>query len=166
MDDNLEIKFRNVPRADDADTVRRIMKSSGFFEEAPDEIDRAVGNLLHAMELPPESEDYLFLFAEADGQTAGFACYGRIPCTVGSYYIYWLAVDNSLRGDGTGKKLIAKIEEDIAARGGRKIFLQTAGREQYIPTHKFYEKRGYELEAVLKDYYVPGDPCFFYSKSL
>ena len=137
MDDNLEIKFRNVPRADDADTVRRIMKSSGFFEEAPDEIDRAVGNLLHAMELPPESEDYLFLFAEADGQTAGFACYGRIPCTVGSYYIYWLAVDNSLRGGGTGKKLIAKIEEDIAARAGAKFSCKPPGASNTFPRTNF-----------------------------
>lgn len=158
------ITFRKRAKKSDAKRVAEIMKSSGFFEEAPDEIDSAINDLNDSISLPEESEDCRFIFAEQNGKVVGFLCYGRESCTVNTFYFYWVAVDNNLRGGGVGKKLFDEGAKDIKALGGRKIFLQTAGRDQYIPTQKFYEKNGFILEAVLKDYYVVGDSCYIYSK--
>ena len=44
-----------------------------------------------------------------------------------------------------------------------KLVLQTAGREQYLPTQKFYQACGFKEEARLKNYYGIGDDCLIYT---
>ena len=36
---------------------------------------------------------YEFVIAEDDSSMVGYACFGEIPCTVGSYDLYWIVVD-------------------------------------------------------------------------
>ena len=54
------------------------------------------------------------------------------------------------------------VEQAIRAAGGRLIYIETSNRGQYAPTRGFYERCGYQLDAVLKDFYGPGDDkCIF-----
>ncbi|MBL8851541.1 MAG: hypothetical protein JNG89_17790, partial [Planctomycetaceae bacterium] len=55
-------------------------------------------------------------------------------------------------------------ERLIAKRGGRRVYAETSGREQYAPTRAFYERCGYQREATLKDFYAPGDDKVVYGK--
>ena len=96
----------------------------------------------------------------------GFACFGPVPCTEGSWHLYWVVVDKGMQGRGLGRIIQAEAERRIRAMGGRKLFLETSDRPQYAPTRGFYESRGFREEARLADYYQPGEACLHYSKVL
>ncbi|MCU0875844.1 MAG: GNAT family N-acetyltransferase [Pirellulaceae bacterium] len=68
------ISFRYEPLAEDAQRVRPIVESTGFFS-----------------------------VAEVDGRTVGYSCYGRIPATATSYELYWIAVDHDCQGRKFGR---------------------------------------------------------------
>lgn len=146
--------IRDAVRPADGATVRAIVASTGYF--APAEIDVAA-ELIDDRIAKGERSDYHFIFAERDGRTIGYACYGEIACTVGSYDLYWIAVHDEHRGGGVGRLLLHEAERRIAARGGRRIYVETSSRPQYEPTRRFYLKCGYKVEATLEDFYARGD---------
>lgn len=138
----------------DRGAVRRIVETTGFFR--PDEVDVAV-ELVDETLAKGEAAGYYFIFAEIDGSVAGYACYGPIACTLGSYDLYWIAVDPSRQGQGVGQVLLQESERQILQRGGRHIYIETSGRPQYTPTRAFYERCGYEVAAVLTEFYDRDD---------
>ncbi len=146
--------FRYQARESDPAAVRRIVESTGFFR--PDEVDVAV-ELVEERLAKGDASGYFFVFAEADGRTLGYACYGPIACTVGSYDLYWIAVDHDFQGQGWGRRLLAESERLIRERAGRRIYVETSGRPQYAPTRAFYERCGYQVAAVLEEFYDRGD---------
>jgi ribosomal protein S18 acetylase RimI-like enzyme len=147
----------------DAGVVRAITGSTGFFRR--DEIDVAVSLVEERLVKGPAS-GYEFLFAEVEGQTAGYACFGPIPCTVASYDLYWIAVHADFQGRGLGKLLLRESERVIEEMGGRRVYIETSSRPQYDPTRKFYLACGCREEAVLEDFYAPGDSKVIYVKAL
>jgi hypothetical protein len=40
---------------------------------------------------------YHIQVAEDDGEVVGYICYGETPCTIGTWDIYWIAVDQANR---------------------------------------------------------------------
>jgi len=111
------------------------------------------------------SPDYLALGAELDGRLVGWICWGPTPCTVGTFDLYWMAVDPATQGAGVGTALIRAMEDRL--RGlARLIIVETAGRADYRPTRAFYEARGYHRAAVIPDFYAPGDDQLVYVKTL
>lgn len=156
--------FRYQPRPADRQAVERIVASSGFF--APHEIAVAVELVDDRLARGPASE-YFFVFADgAQGRTWGYTCYGPITVTQGSYDLYWIAVDQTYRGKGLGRALLEESERLIRAAGGRRLYIETSNREQYASTRGFYLRCGYTLEALLKDFYAPGDDKAIYVKGL
>lgn len=153
--------FREDPRPSDIEAVRRIVVSTGFFNE--EEIDIAA-ELVEERIKRGLASGYLFLFAEQDGEVMGYTCYGPISGTRRSFDLYWIAVHESCRGRGLGKGLMAKTESLIAAQGGGRVYAETSSREQYGPTRRFYESCGYVAEAVIKDFYDVGDSKVIYVK--
>jgi ribosomal protein S18 acetylase RimI-like enzyme len=147
----------------DTGAVRAITGSTGFFR--PDEIGVAVSLVEERLAKGLES-GYEFLFAEVENQTAGYACFGPIACTVVSYDLYWIAVHADFQGRGLGKMLLRESERTIEELGGRRIYIETSSRPQYDPTRKFYLACGYREEAVLEDFYAPDDSKVMYVKVL
>jgi ribosomal protein S18 acetylase RimI-like enzyme len=143
--------------------VREIVVSSGFFSKA--EIEVAVELVQLRLNKGIES-GYHFLFAEEDKKVLGYSCFGPIPCTVESYDIYWIAVQEDLRRSGLGVELLKKVEEKIREMGGKRIYVETSSREQYEPTRLFYSRCGYRKEATLKNFYSPGDDKVIYLRAL
>ena len=143
--------------------VREIVVSSGFFSKA--EIEVAVELVQLRLNKGIES-GYHFLFAEEDKKVVGYSCFGPIPCTVESYDIYWIAVQEDLRRSGLGVELLKKVEEKIREMGGKRIYVETSSREQYEPTRLFYSRCGYRREATLKNFYSPGDDKVIYLRAL
>jgi ribosomal protein S18 acetylase RimI-like enzyme len=131
------------------------------------DITRAVGlfreeEILVALEVFDEAvrngpgNTYRVLGAEVDGRLAGWICWGPTPCTVGTYDLYWMAVDPRLQGTGIGTALMAEMERRLAGIA-RLIVVETAGRPDYAPTRAFYESRGYRVAATIPEFYAPGD---------
>ncbi|MBN2294040.1 MAG: GNAT family N-acetyltransferase, partial [Pirellulales bacterium] len=103
---------------------------------------------------------------EIDGGMIAFACYGCIPATQCSYDLYWIAVERDWQRRGIGNTLIEKTESLVHRNGGRRIYVDTSGRQQYASTRAFYEKMGYRREALLRNFFAPGDDKVIFVKVL
>jgi ribosomal protein S18 acetylase RimI-like enzyme len=111
------------------------------------------------------SPDYIALGATVDERLVGWICWGPTPCTLGTYDLYWMAVDPTLQGSGIGAALLRAMEGRLAG-SARLIVVETAGRPDYRPTRAFYEARGYRKAAIIPDFYAPGDDQVVYVKAL
>lgn len=151
-----------VTPADEAH-VREIVAATGLFR--PNEVDVAA-ELVGVRLRDGAASGYEFVFAEQDGVVLGYACYGLNTVTLASYDLYWIAVRPNLQGRGIGRQLLTAVEARIAAAGGQQIYIETSHRPDYAATRIFYERCGYALEGVLRDYYAPGDDRAIYVRRL
>jgi GNAT superfamily N-acetyltransferase len=149
--------------ASDPDRIRKLVCLTGFFHA--DEVTIAEELALEQLGKGEES-GYHFILAENDGSLTGYACYGPIPCTRGSYDLYWIAVHPDHQGQGLGRLLLYAVEDRIRTFGGRRIYADTSQRPQYQPTRAFYQRCGFCLETVLTDFYDEGDGKAIYCKVL
>lgn len=97
-------------------------------------------------------------------QARGYVCFGPAPMTEGTFDLYWIAVDRKDQGRGFGGRLLRAVEEDVRARGGRLLLIETASQAAYAPTIRFYERSGYALVSRIRDYYRPGDDKLVFAK--
>ena len=160
---NNELNIRRQVVESDLEVVRAIADSSGFFRK--DETDVAVELAGEAL-AKGDASGYYFLFAEREGQTLGFACFGPIPCTLGSFDLYWIAVHQKSRGQGIGQRLLAETEASVAQMKGRKIYIETSAKEKYDPTRHFYLSAGYNEVARFSDFYDAGDGKVVFEKNV
>lgn len=157
------LQLRYEVRPEDRETVRRLVESTGVFSAV--EIDVAVELVDDRLKRGPQS-DYQFVFAEDEGRTVGYTCYGPIALTAASYDLYWIAVDKAMHGRKVGRVLLERTEELIREAGGRQVYIETSNRHHYAPTRGFYLRCGYEQAALLKDFYGPDDDKVIYAKGL
>jgi ribosomal protein S18 acetylase RimI-like enzyme len=75
-------------------------------------------------------------------------------------------VHPSAQGSGAGGMLMAEVERRLRKRSARLLVVETSSRDDYAPTRRFYEKRGYETAAQLKDFYNMGDDRVVLTKHL
>ncbi|MGE3803283.1 MAG: GNAT family N-acetyltransferase [Gemmataceae bacterium] len=94
----------------------------------------------------------------------GFAYYAPAAMTLGTWYLWWIAVATERHGQGIGTLLLQHLEKDIDSKAGRHLLVETSSMPHYEPTRRFYEKHGYQRHAVLEDYYAPGDSMVVYRK--
>ena len=158
-----KVWLRDEVLATDPDAVRKLVERTGFFR--PDEVDIAA-ELVDERLARGLASGYHFVFATIDGQVAGYACYGPIACTIGSYDLYWIAVDPGFQRRGLGRQLMAEVEARVAEMGGQRIYIDTSGKTQYAPTRHFYERSGFRCEARLADFYASGDDRMIYVKAV
>jgi len=160
------LALREMSLTSDPGEVRRVVESSRLFRT--EEVEVAVELVLDHFQFGSTS-DYRFLYAHPKGEperVAGYTCFGEIACTVGSYDLYWIAVDDTHSGRGVGSWLLEQTETRIRGAGGRRVYIETSGCADYRSTQRFYLNRGYGLEAKLADFYRPGDPKLIYGKAL
>ena len=157
------MNFRYLPVIDDIETIREIVKSTGYFYDY--EIDVAV-ELVEERLAKGEASGYHFVFAESEGNTIAYSCYGHIACTKNSYDLFWIVTHNDYRGKGIGKILLKETENKVRQAGGRNIYAETSSLPKYVSTRKFYESNGYKAESVLKDFYNENDDKVTFVKTL
>jgi len=157
------VSFREQLRAADPGAIRALVARTRVF--SPAEVEIAVEVATAGLQSGPES-GYCFCVAERDGAFAGFTAFGPIPATAASWDLYWIAVDPAGQRRGLGGRLLAASETRAAAQGCRRMYVDTSGRADYAPARAFYERHGYRREAVLADFYAPGDAKVIYLKEL
>jgi D-alanine-D-alanine ligase len=146
--------------AADRGRIEEITRAAGLFRE--DEIPVALEVFDGAAAGSP---DYIALGAEQDGRLVGWICWGPTPCTLGTYDLYWMAVDPALQRGGIGTALLHGMERRLLGVA-RLIVVETAGRADYRGTRAFYQARGYAVAATIPDFYAAGDAQVIYVKSL
>ncbi len=150
-------------RIEDEAVVLRFIERTGFFR--PIELDIAREVFTDAAYNRPGCT-YQSYVAQLEGRPVGWICFGVTPCTLGTFDMYWIAVDPDRQREGIGRQLSSFAEEEIKKQSGRLIVVETSGMPRYEPTRKFYEKNGYYLAAEVPDFYAAGDPKFIYLKVL
>jgi GNAT superfamily N-acetyltransferase len=159
----MNLTFRTIPGKADINRVKEIVESTKFFYDH--EIEIAV-ELVTERLLNGESSGYFFVFAELDGVTVAYSCYGPISMSMTSFDLYWIATHNDYRGKGIGKQLLEETCKQARKMGCSIIIAETSGLEHYAPTRAFYISNKFELEARLKDFYAMGDDKLFYTKRI
>ena len=159
----MNLTFRTTPEKRDITRVMEIVDSTRFFYDH--EVEIAVELVTERLS-KGESTGYYFVFAEVDGVTAAYSCFGPITMSKTSFDLYWIATHNDFRGKGIGKKLLDETFNAARIMGCRIIIAETSGLPHYAPTRAFYDTTGFELEASLKDFYDMGDDKVFYTKRI
>ncbi|CCJ87849.1 GNAT family N-acetyltransferase [Cronobacter dublinensis] len=126
-------------------------------DELKARIRRQLG-LYNAMHMVPDPQELIISVNDAQGNlTAGLTGRSHWGCM----HIEFLWVDESLRGQGTGARLMAMAEEKGRKRGCKRIFVDTFS----FQAPDFYRKQGYDVYGVAPDYRA-GHSRFYFSKAL
>jgi GNAT superfamily N-acetyltransferase len=149
--------------AADRGRIEEITRAVGLFRS--DEIPVALEVFDEAVRAGHRPEPYSALGAEVEGRLSGWICWGPTPCTLGTYDLYWMAVDPALQGSGIGTALVLEMERRLTGLA-RLIVVETAGRPDYAATRRFYESRGYRPSATIPDFYAPGDDQVVFVKAV
>lgn len=155
----LRTKLKNSDYYD----IKKMLTGGGFFSE---EEQNVALELVDETLTKPETSTYEFILAELDNKLLGYVCYGKIPCSVSSYDLYWIVVNEELRGSGVGTKLLIETELAVKKSSGLNIYIETSSRELYSKTRAFYLKNNYEIATILKNFYSKGDDKYIFVKTV
>ena len=113
--------------------------------------------LRHYMRFPgPEC-----VVAEVEGKAVGFCL---AASEKGAGYIITMDVLAAYRRRGIASALLESVEQRLAARQVREVWLETATDNNAAIA--FWQRRGYRKRGVRKDYYPGGRDAFTMRKSL
>ena len=147
----------------DTPAVCELLDECRLFTE--EEVRVAV-ELMHAGLSGGPAGDYPLFVAEINRAVCGYICIGKVPLTLGTWHLYWIAVHPGVQRRGVGQALHAHAENFVRACGGERIALETSSRATYARTRRFYRQAGYRRVGRIRDFYKPGDDCIVYCKSL
>lgn len=155
--------WREAVRESDIAAIRRLVAESGYFTGEETAI---AAELVEERVRRGRISGYEFILTEIGGRIAGYACFGPIPGTEQRFDLYWIVVDESHRGTGLGRRILARVEAAVRRQGGERLYAETSSTEQYAPTRAFYDATGFKKVAELPDFYRAGDGNLFYMKEL
>jgi ribosomal protein S18 acetylase RimI-like enzyme len=168
----------SATRRDEFDEIMAMTKRAAVFDET--EV-YTVTELLEGYEEGPEESGYYFLscremkhpersVAESKdarpGQVVGYACWGPRQLSGNGYDLYWICADPAVHSKGVGRALMSAVEEEIRKRNGVWVVIETSDTDHYAPARRLYERCGYTLAMLLKDFYHDGDGLCTYTKRL
>ncbi|HUX94977.1 MAG TPA: GNAT family N-acetyltransferase [Bacteroidales bacterium] len=159
----MNITFRTIPEKRDINRVLEIVESTGFFYDHEVEI---AAELVAERLAEGGSTGYYFVFAEVDGITVAYSCFGPITMSKTCFDLYWIVTHNDYRGKGIGKKILEETFTQARKMGCKIIIAETSGLEHYAPTRAFYNSTGFDMEARIKNFYNEGDDKLFYTKRI
>ncbi len=155
--------FRTGLQPSDPAAIETLVRETAFFSAEETAIARELAD--DGLKFGASSH-YRFVLADRDAELAGYACFGRIPCTAAGWDLYWIAVAALAQRQNLGRELLKYVESAVLAAGGTRLYADTSSRQQYLPTRAFYTKFGYQRAAEFPDFYAPGDGKFVYAKAL
>jgi GNAT superfamily N-acetyltransferase len=158
------MQFRTTLVPADTARVRALAAATSVFRET--ELDIAAELVEEALARGEVASGYHFVMADVLDGLAGYACYGPIAGTVGSFDLYWIVVDPARQGRGLGRRLMEAVEAAVRSAGGRRLYIDTSTSAAYAPTRAFYTRCGYAIAAELPDFYSPGDGKVIFVRAL
>ena len=138
-----ELRIR-AARPDDAPGVIAIDQASFAHPWAPSTMESAVQKAAQG--------DYILLVAEKDGAICGFVVAWTV---LDEGEIATLAVCESARGQGIGRRLLEAALDACQRQGAVEIFLEV--RPGNAAARRLYESCGFQIAGVRKHYYKDGD---------
>jgi len=154
------MKIRHMTAEDKSDLMRVLRNTPEF---TPMEVDLAEEVIDDYLE-DSEASGFFILIADLEPGIGGYVVYGTVPITDNVWELYWFAVDGNIRGQGIGRKLWEAAENNMWEAGARLLVLETSSKSEYDRTNLFYERAGYKVVGLIKDFYVIGDDQITYEK--
>jgi ribosomal protein S18 acetylase RimI-like enzyme len=155
------VKVRPMTQNDRA-VIADLIVSVENFNKA--EVDCAL-ELVDIFLNDPDQQDYYIVVAEDfESKVHGYACYGPVPLTKGTFDLYWIATHADARGRGFGHELMNYVESRVCEQQGRLLAVETSAKESYESTIAFYRRLGYEEASRIKDFYDVGDDRLIFVK--
>ena len=148
---------------EDTDALVALTEATGLFK--PLEVE-ALAEVLADYHAGTSEAGHVSITVVEEGVPFGFAYYAPAAMTDRAWHLWWIVVRKDAQGRGLGKQLMRQVEEDIRARRGRVLFIETGSLPHYEPTRQFYRNLGYEQHALLKDFYADGDSMAVFRKAL
>jgi ribosomal protein S18 acetylase RimI-like enzyme len=149
---------------EDTPKLKQILSNTGVFRT--EEISVAM-ELMDIFLNNPDQRDYdIYCAAGEHEEPLGYVCFGPVAVSVGTYDLYWIAVDPNQHRRGIGRALQQYVEEIVASQGGRLVVAETSSLPKYEKTRNFYLSLGYKEVARISEYYAVGDDLVIYGKYL
>ena len=146
------------------EAVAEIVRGTGAFSD--DELAIALEVFDAALGANGEDDYELVGAFSNEGALVGYAAFGPSPGTVGTYDLYWIAVDSQSQHGGIGSLLISGVERALSSRSARLLIAETSSRDDYRDTRSFYEGKGFQESARVREYYAPAEDLVVYVKQL
>jgi len=157
------MNIRSLVEKDRARLLSMLIKTRAFTSA---EIDVAM-ELIDIVLKDPIQKDYqIYCMVDDQDQVIGYICYGSTPMALGTFDLYWIAVDPDFQEQGVGSKLLSFLEELVRAEGGRLILADASTIPHYEKTLKFYLKNGFQEVGRVPDYYHPGNDRITFCRRL
>jgi GNAT superfamily N-acetyltransferase len=149
--------------ASDTPALLEMTDGTGVFK--PGDLE-TLGEVLDTYHAEAHAEGHRCVTFEQDGRPIGFAYYAPAELTDRTWHLWWIVVSKQIQAKGVGSRLLRHVEDDVRAARGRLLVIETSSLPAYELTRRFYLKQGYDLAAVLQDFYADGDSIVFFTKRL
>lgn len=151
-------EIRMIAESDISD-LRQVLDSIELFSS--EMLEEMISDYIHNK----ETEDIWFTEVQNDKAIAiGYCAPEKL--TEGTYNLYALGVRNDIQSKGTGSRMMSFIENHLKQIGKRILIVDTSSTEDFKLTREFYEKLGYNKEAVIRGFWSEGDDKVIYRKRL
>jgi ribosomal protein S18 acetylase RimI-like enzyme len=154
------IELREYVAADRAAAVEAIVASTLFDAEDADFLGGVLDGHLE------EGAESRCLVAMIDGRVVGVAYARPEEATDRVWDLTMIGVRAESQGDGIGRALMRRIEDDLAATGQRLVVVRTSGTERFEGTRAFYRRLGYDEVARIPEYWTAGDDLVVFRRAL
>lgn len=154
------MKIRHVTAEDKPDLMRVLRNTPEFTSAEVDLAEEVIDDYLE----DSVASGFFILIADLEPGIGGYVVYGTVPITDNVWELYWFAVDGNIRGQGIGRKLWEAAENNMWEAGARLLVLETSSKSEYDRTNLFYERAGYKVVGLIKDFYMIGDDQITYEK--
>lgn len=150
--------IRSVKKSD-LEELKIVIETSGLFP--PDLLDGMTSDYF----TNSETQD-IWLTRTNNGKPIAISYCAPERLTDGTYNLYLIAVHKDWQGKGIGGELMNTVENLLQSQGNRILLVETSGLLEFELTRKFYDKCGYNREAVIRDFYRDGEDKVVFWKKL
>lgn len=146
------------PTAADLPPMKLILQDTELFP--PDALDQMIQPYLAG-----DDEQAHWLVCTTDSEEViGFSFSRLEQFTEGTWNLLAIGFRAAYQGDGLGTRLIEAVEHALA--DARMLMVETSSLDDFEATRRFYTNRGFTQEAVIRDYWAPGDDKVIFCKVL
>ena len=146
------------PISSDLSDIKLILKDTDLFP--PEMLDDMIEPFLEGNEL---QDRWLVCETETDA-VIGFSYTRAEELAERVWNLLAIGFRSQHQGSGFGTKLIEDVERSL--RGERILIVETSSLGDFDKTREFYRSRGYDQEAVIRDYWADGDDKVIFRKRL
>ena len=112
------------------------------------------------------SAPHHWLVATICDTVVGFAYTEPERLTEGTFNLLAIATDPDVQQKGVATAIVAALEKELRAQGGRILLVETSSLDHYGKTRDFYRKRAFVYEACIRYFYTDGEHKLVFWKRL